>query len=313
MFAIGAICSCAWGGHSYRLIFRQLHVVVLCALWPLIAHGGDAPEQLPIPPIVLEDAPARNLSLPEAKERALPVSPVMTLARMNVQEKYAALRAVHADYLPKIMGMFAGIHYDQPLGSVFTLRSGLSVPVNLVNQDQTLGMVSAGQPITALLKVRGLDRVTTADARIAQTSVEEARRAILSGVEQVYVGLWAAQRIRTLASAGEAASRPFAQGAPQLEAVYLESLQGLQSASSQFDQLEDQMNDLLCFPPDTILIVAELDTPCPQIASADQAVCLAVTRSPAVREAAQQVEKATAALVITRTDFLPDATILAAT
>ncbi len=298
--------------HHDRVARGLLRVAILCALAPPCSHAGEFPEDLPTPPIVVGNLPpqVRPLSLEEAKERALSVSPVLSLARTNVQEKQAALRAVHADYLPKILGMFADVHYDQPLGSVFTLQSGLSVPVNIVNQDQTFGMVTAAQPVTALLKVRGLSRVTAADGRIARANVEEARRAILSGVEQVYVGLWAAQRVQTLASAGVTATKSWENGSPEMQAAYLESLQGMQAATGQVNQLQDQMNDLLAFPPDTTFVLADLCTPAPEIGTADQAVCLAVNSSPEVREALQQVEKAAAALGITKTDYLPDANLM---
>lgn len=112
------------------------------------------------------------LSLPEAKYLALDNSPVMALARMNTWEKQHALHAVHADYLPKVLGNFAYLHYDSPLGSVLTFRNGASVPINMVEQDQTLGSIMGTQPITALIKVRGLERLAAADQRNACNDVE---------------------------------------------------------------------------------------------------------------------------------------------
>ncbi|MGE3410546.1 MAG: TolC family protein [Pirellulales bacterium] len=275
------------------------------------ARAQQPVELLRFPPVVLEEPhPPVQLTLPEAKAMALEHNPTLALARLNTEEKQHALRAVHSDYLPKVLGSFAYLHYDSPLGSVFTLRNGLSVPVNLVEQDQTLGTVMGAQPITALLKVRGLERITAADGEIACLDVVKARRAVLGGVEQLYVGIWATHRIRQTLSDALTAAKPFENSKdPDLRAAYWETVQGMDEAEGQLDQLQSQLNALLGLPFDSQLILADLPPCGSPVASARHAVELAVTHSPDVCEAVQNLEKAHAALAIVKTDCLPDVNV----
>ena len=137
------------------------------------------------------------LSLEEAKQRALANSKLRSLAYMNIQAKQEGIYVMEADYYPKLFAGFTGFHFDQPLGKVFAPGGplGLAVPVSIVNQDLGLTTMTAVQPITALLKVRQGAIVAEADEQIALSQARQADRAILSGVEQLYFGLLAADRI----------------------------------------------------------------------------------------------------------------------
>ncbi len=281
------------------------------ALHPQSSWQAQAaePEYVVPLPAMQESVPAGpiQLTLEDAKFRALSASPVMALARMNTQDKLHALRAVHADYLPKVLGNIALTHFDSPLGSVITIRNAVNVPVNLIEQDQTLGSVLAVQPITDLLKVRGLERVTAADGRIADADVEKGRRAILSGAEQLYVGLWAAQHIHGGALAAAKAAEPMAKnGPPAVRAAYIEALQATQQAEAQVQDLQAQLNSLLNLPLGTQLELAELPTLNSPVGGAEEAAGLAVAHSPDVCQAQETIEKADAALKIAKSDFIPN-------
>ena len=106
----------------------------------------------------------------------------------------------------QVFANFTGFHFDRPLGKVLTPGIlGFPIAVNVVNQDLGLTTLTALQPITALLKVQQAVKAADADQQIARSQVEEADRAIASGVEQLYCGLLAADKILVGARAAAAA------------------------------------------------------------------------------------------------------------
>ena len=97
---------------------------------------------------------------------------------------------------------------------------------------------------------------------------------------------------------------------PELRISLVELRQGMLEVDSQIQELTEQLNDLLDFPPGTPL---ELTDPVPQvppIESADQAAQMSLTNNVEVREAAQNIAKAEAAVKIARMDYLPDVNVV---
>ncbi len=86
--------------------------------------------------------------------------------------------------------------------------------------------------------------------------------------------------------------------------------QGLVQVQGQVQGLTDELNDLLNFPPGTVVELADPVPPLPPVASSEQAGQMALSCNPEVLEAQQGVAKAEAALKIAKMDYLPDVNVI---
>src|SRR5262245_8560011 len=80
-------------------------------------------------------APARRLTLEEAKQLALTDNKSLGLARLSIEEKRHAKAAVWKDYFPKFLGNVTYLRFNDDLGSVLTVPGrglGLLPPGGLV-------------------------------------------------------------------------------------------------------------------------------------------------------------------------------------
>jgi outer membrane protein TolC len=253
------------------------------------------------------------LTLDDARQRILANHKLLKLAALNVQSKSHATSAARSDFFPKIIGNTVYLHFSDPLGSVVTTqgRPILGIPAktvsaNVLNQDTSFTNVAVLQPITDLLKVRQGVRIAQADEQIAQAQLEKGRRELLSGMEQLYWGLLATQRIRAGVVEGYSGAQKLAQlGTVETRTAFLEARQALQQVNAQLADLQEQLNILLDLPPSTILELIEPPLPGPPVACADDAIKLAMATSPDLREAAANIAKADAATHAARLDFVP--------
>src|ERR1700677_3799685 len=145
-----------------------------------------------------DQAGSLRLTLTEARQRVLANSKAMQLAQLQVEQKGYARKAMQTYYLPKFIGSYAYLHFNNPLGTVISTKGPFlpDIPVNVINQDASVGAIIAAQPVTGLLKVREGVKAAKADEQIALAQVNKATRLLTSGVEQLYLGLVAAQRLR---------------------------------------------------------------------------------------------------------------------
>ncbi len=237
------------------------------------------------------------------------------LAHINVNEKHQAAIAATKDFYPKILGNSTYFHFDNPLGSVITTR-GVVLPtfvsVNVLNQDTSLTTALVAQPITKLIAVNGLVQISKADESIARAKLDGGAKELLSGVTQAYYGLIGAIRIQDALQLQETVlhKQLGITPLPQLRIGLLEVQQGLAQIRSQVQELTDQMNDLLDFPPGTHLELVDPVPPPPSVQSIEQAMQLAASCNSQVREAQQEIAKAEAALKIANMDYLPDVNVV---
>jgi outer membrane protein TolC len=179
--------------------------------------------------------------------------------------------------------------------------NAINLPV--LNQDTALNTVAVVQPITDLLKVRQGVKIAQADEGIAQAQLEKGTRELLSGVEQLYWGLLAAQRIRAGAQAAVAGTEPLAQtGDLEARTALVEGQQALQEVSNQVADLQEQLAILLNLPTCTQFELVEPPLPSAPVQCADEAVGLALANSPDIREAEQNIAKARAAVAAAKLD-----------
>ena len=299
---------------------RYRHVMIGATLLLLsVARPAGVAAQEPRengPSTVAVQPGAYRLTLEEAQQRALANSRLRSLAVMNIQAKQEAIYVMEADYYPKIFANFTGFAFDQPLGKVLVpakLPSLSPISVNVFSQDFGVTSVTAVQPITALLKVHQGVKVTEADEQIARSQAHQADQAIASGVEQLYCGLLAANRILAGARAAAAAAGrmpPALLQTSEARIAGVEAKQAIQAVSSQACELAEQLNSLLDVPLTTRWELADLPPLAPAVASAEQAIELALASSPDVFQADQTALKAAAALSVAKVDYLPDVAVI---
>jgi outer membrane protein len=273
----------------------------------------SAQERLPTPaPSAPPAAGLVRLSLDDARQQALAQNKALALAHLNVDSKQHGTSAATKDYLPKVLGSVTYFHFSDPLGSVLTTRRGSTVSATVLNQDTALSTALIAQPITKLIAIHANVQVSRADEQIAQAKLDGASRAILSGVTQAYYGLYGAQRILAALRLQETvvvqAIGPTP--APEARISLIELRQGMAQVQGQVQELTDQMNDLLGLPAGTSLELVDALPASPPVQSAEQAVQLAMTGSPDIREAEQTILKAEAALQVARMSYLPDVNVV---
>jgi outer membrane protein len=280
------------------------------------AQAWAQPQAAMIPPEQAAHAPAPTtfrVTLEQARQQVLANNKLLKLAALNVQSKGHATSAARADYFPKIVGNTVYVHFTDPLGKVITTQGrpilGIApktVPVNVLNQDSSFTSVLVLQPITDLLKVRDGVRIAKADEQIAQAQLDQGARELQSGIDQLYWGLLAAQRIRGGVFDGYRGAQEFAKlGTLEARTALVESEQALQQVDVQVADLQEQFDILLELPTCTVLELIEPPFPAPPVTCADEAIDRALAASPELREAAQNIAKAQAATHAAQLDFMP--------
>ncbi len=309
-----------------KILSLALPAAVLVAVSGDATVGARQSAATPAPIVVSESAGSVRLTLDEVKERVQANNKLLQLAARNIQSKNYATRAVRANYFPQVIGSSVYFHFNDDLGNVIT-AGGRTVQgprgrplgtlplatfdVPLLQQDSSVSMVTAVQPITDLLKVRAGVAIARADEHIAEAQLERGTRELLAGVEQLYWGLLAAQRIRggtVIAVRGA----EFLAKTGNLEArlALVQGKQGLQEVENQIKDLEEQLAVLLELPSGTTFELVEPPTPVPPVRSAEEAVGLALANSPEIREAQETVNKARAGVAAAKVDFIPSIAVV---
>jgi len=289
-----------------------------------------APPQAAAPAAPAESAPpaVQRLTLDDAKQRVVANSKLLALAATNVEGKGYATRAMRANYFPQVIGESVYFRFNDDLGNVVTTPGrtvtgprgrpltsfpSVTVDVPVLNQDTSFTTIAAVQPLTALLKVRQGVKAARADEQIASAQLEKGRRELLSGTEQLFWGLLAAQRIRTGAreAVGGLEMLAKAPNAPlEVRLALAEAKGAFLKVEQQIADLQEQMNLLLDQPPCTPLELVEPPYPVAPVKCCDEAVRLALAISPDVREAELNVEKAQAGVAAAKVDYLPNVAIV---
>jgi outer membrane protein TolC len=310
---------------------RKLNPALIAVLAALCVAGlkgvpvaaQQAPQSAP-PPQAVTPATMR-LTLDEIKQRVLADNKLLQLAARNVTSKGYATRAVQANYFPQIIGQAVYFRFTDDLGTVVSTPGrtvsgprgatatipAISVDVPVLNQNTEFTNLCAIQPLTDLLKVRQGVKIAQADEGIAQAQLEKGTRELLSGVEQLFWGLLAAQRIRAGAQTAVAGAELVARtGNLEARTALVEGRQGLQEVENQVADLQEQLAILLDVPTCTQFELVEPPLPVPPVKCADEAVGLALAISPEIHEAEQNIAKARAAIAAGKLDYVPSVAVI---
>jgi outer membrane protein TolC len=301
---------------AQRFVLHASFALALAISTGVMAQDARLPEPIPSNP----EPNALQLTLDDAMQRALATSKGLGLANLGVAEKREATAAASADYLPKLLANDLYFHFNSNLGEVLTFRSGRfgilpvgvrPVAVRAINQDSNLFSITLAQPITKLIAVNAAVKIARADEEIAKAQLAKGTRDLLSGVAQAFYGLLGARRIEAALrlQSGYLDQLSRANPSAEVRVAAIETRQALNQVHGQAADIAEQLNSLIGVPAGTILVLEDPMPPAPPVHSADEAAERALTCNPQVQEAIATSRKASAALQVARSEWLPDVNI----
>jgi hypothetical protein len=301
----------------------------LLFLLPGIATAQNSPSLNLSAPAILTlpsqiPAGVRRLTLADAQQLAQAASdPLKRLGELQVEAARQHRLGVKSMYFPTVATQFLNLHLSAEPGQLLSFQrplvgSLISVPVQVVFQDQTLVNVVATQPITQLLAVRQLNKIARADENIARAKAGMPVEAASRQVEKNYFELLVAERELAAATAdadkvrrgwvtvGDSAA--VGSSAQHVDALRSDTTTAL--IAGKVATLTASLNGLLGLLSDTRL---ELVPPAPLFENLTLNDALAQAQaSPPVEvvEAEQTAAKAHAAAKIAKLEYVPGVAVL---
>jgi len=276
-------------------------------------------------------APARHLTLHDAVQLAMQRNHVVHISEYKVEEKQHAKQAAKSEYFPTIRNDSTFIHLtDTQLiqiagGSLGAVGSTPIPPatatINQGGRDLATSGTQLTQPLTTLLKIRPMNDMAQAELKASRQRAQQTQNDVALKVHQLYYKVLIAQVHRDATEARIKASQDLQSERVQqvkygstLEenliesrAQLLEAKQELLTTDLQLSDLKLQLNDVMGLPLTTALDLdpntAEVEPTCAR----ETCVTEALASHPEITEARYEVEKASAAVRLAKTDFyVPD-------
>ncbi len=273
---------------------------------------------------------ARHLALDEAVQLALKHNHVVRIAGYKVEEKQHAKEVARSAYFPLLRNdsgvlrvtdtQFVGI----PTGALGTVDGtpipGRSVVLNQGGHTFVTSGTSLTQPLTELLKIKPANDVADAELAASRGKAHQTENTVVLRVHQIYYRLLILQTHREAAQAKIQASdslqserlaqvkfgSSLEEQAIESRAQALEARQDLLSTELQLSDLTMQLNDAVGLPLSTPL---ELDTNVRQVSATcerEECVSAALESHPEIVEARAEFEKASAAVRLSKREFIPN-------
>jgi outer membrane protein TolC len=298
----------------------QLLLIILLLSGPMAFAGEPG-----------DTASARHITLPEAVRLALQHNHNVHIAADNVEAKQHATEAAKSAYLPTIRNESTFMHVtDTQLvqlraGSLGGVAGSPVPPADAIIQQGGKDLTTSGtqltQPLTTLLKIRSENDMARADWKASQQKAKETVNDVALIVHQLYYKLLIAQVHRAATESRIKASQHLETERVQQvkygsalqeeliesRAQLLQAKQELLTTELQLSDLKLQLNDAMGLPLTTVLDldpdVAEVQPACAR----ETCVAQALASHPEISEARSEVEKATAAVRLAKTDiYVPD-------
>jgi outer membrane protein TolC len=281
-------------------------------------------------------AQVKKLTMAEAVELALNQNRSLKIARFKVQEAQEEKASAKSQYFPTLSNQTNLLHItelqniDIPAGSFGRIPGvGPSPPHDLFIDQGKTTLVASGtqlsQPLTQLIRVHQENKAAEADVASSQSDARKTEVEVALKVHELYYALLVTQLNRHAAEQQvQYADEDLRESTNDVQngsalkvteissqASELESKQTLLTADLQIDDLNAQFDDLLGLPVGTKL---ELDPAVKTeftLPAKDQCLRTAWAQNPEIRSAEDSVKKATAAVGVARTKFIPDVTAFA--
>jgi outer membrane protein TolC len=278
----------------------------------------------------------RHLKLSEAVQLALKHNHNVRIAQYGVDEKQHAKEAAKSSYFPSIRNDSSFLRVtDTQLIQIApgSLGEAAGTPIPTVNDIINQGgrnLITSGtqitQPLTSLLKIKQANQIAQAEAQASREKADLVENDVALAVHEVYYGILVAQAHRTATEARIKASQDLQnerieqvkfgsaleQDSIESRAQVLQAKQELLTTDLQLDDLKLKLNDLMGLPLTTGLDLDPTVLEFQETCSRDECVKAAMDSHPEIREARAEVEKAEAAVRLSKTDiWVPDVEALA--
>ena len=275
--------------------------------------------------------PPRHISLPEAVQLALKHNHDIRFADYSVEQKEHAKQAEKSRYFPSIRNDSSFMHAtDTQLieikqGSLGVAGGTQIPPVDAIISQGGKDFITSGtqitQPLTTLLKIRRENDLAQAELIASREKAELTRNDVALAVHQLYYQLLIVQAHRGATEARIKASETLQserveqvkfgsaleQESIDSRAQLLQAKQEILTTDFQLTDLTLKLNDLIGLPLATAL---DLDSGVPEFQETcrrEECVTTAESSHPEIRAARAEVEKAEAAVRLTKTDiWVPD-------
>jgi outer membrane protein TolC len=286
--------------------------------------------------VTVRAAEVKRLTMAQAVELALKQNRNLKIARFKVEEAHEVKATAKSQYFPTLSNQTNLLHItelqniDLPAGSLGRIPGVATLPPQdlVINQGKTT-LVASGtqltQPLTQLIRVRQENKVAEADVASSQSEARKAEVEVALKVHELYYAMLVAQLNRQAAEQKvQYADEDLRESTNDVQngsalriteissrAGELESKQTLLTADLQIDDLNVEFDDLLGLPVGTKL---ELDPAVKTefvLPAKDQCLRMAWAQNPEIRLAQDSVKKASAAVGVARTKFIPDITAFA--
>ena len=278
----------------------------------------------------------RRLTLHEAVQMALKQNHMVRISEMKIEEKQHAKDVARSAYFPTISNQSTVLHVTDTqfiqiaAGSLGTV-SGTPIPTQPVTLSQggrTLITSGTGlvQPLTQLFtKVKPENDIARAELDATRAKAKQTENEIALKVHQLYYSVLIAQLHQSASEARIKATEALKservqqvkygsaldQELIESTAQYLQAKQELLTTELLLSNLTMQLNDVVGLPLTTRL---ELEAvPAEELESCKQEECvkIAMESHPEVVAAREELQKASAAVKLSKADYIPDVSAFA--
>ncbi len=275
-------------------------IAVLTTVWLVcgdVATAQDLADRAP--------AGVRRITLQQAQQLAAAANnPLEQLAQLQVEAAKQHRLGVKSLYFPNISGQFENLHLNTPPGDLVTVPrpfagTTLTVPVNVIEQDQTAMNLSVVQPITPIFAVRQLVKIARADENIARAKAGMPVTERASLLEKSYFDLLIAQR-ELISARAETRRVQVVQVADSIGAA-----RSWLIAERAVKELTATLDEMLGLPSNTELELVPPDPLVEDPSLKDAVTNATAARSADVTEAEQTAVKAHAGSTLAKMEYFP--------
>jgi outer membrane protein TolC len=280
--------------------------------------------------------PVRRLTLHEAVQMALKQNHMVRIAELKVEEKQHAKDVAKSAYFPHITNESRAFHVTDTqfiqiaAGSLGTV-SGTPIPeqpVTLSQGGRTFVTSGTGlvQPLTQLFtKIKPMNDIARAELESSRANAKQTENEIALKVHQIYYSVLIAQLHRSASEARIKAAEALknervqqvkygsALDREQIEssAQYLEAKQELLTTELLLSNLTMQLDDVVGLPLATRLELEAVPSEDLDSCKQEECVKVALESHPEVVEAREELQKASAAVRLSKADYMPDVSVFA--
>lgn len=299
------------------------HKIALVAIGVVALAGQASAEQL-------------NLTLPAAIDLARRQNRSLKISMHKIEESRQRIASARSRFFPQLSNesSYMGLSDRQlvtiPAGSLGTVPGLGPFPTQdtKINQGSNALFISSTtltQPVTQLFKINEGHEVAKAESEIAESDARKTEDEIIFSVHQFYYGLLIVQKQKAAAQSALAAaqegmreSKDAVKAGNVLDVVLsqskvqlLQNRQTLLTAEIQASDLMSELDDLLGLPPDTELVLAEIEGALPAPQPFQKYLLGALSRNPGLQAAKDSVAKAGHAVKAARDEYIPDISLFA--